>query len=103
MAVAVWKSSLSFAAQVHQRLQDGTTKRNNTSLSAEIATLDRCALTILSIVADYPEKLSSGKENARLCLNLSCTLLGSLSTSTLVLENTSQLTECLKHCAPMLF
>ena len=102
VAVAIWKNSLSFATQVHQRLQDGTTKRNNTSLAAEIATLDRCALTILSLVADYPEKLSFGEENARLCLSLLCTLLGSPSTSTLGLENTSKMTECLKCCAPML-
>ena len=58
VAVAVWKSSLSFTTLVHQHLQDGTTKRNNMSLLAEIATLDRRALTILLIVADYPEKLS---------------------------------------------
>ena len=55
VAVAVWKSSLSFTTLVHQRLQDGTTKQNNTSLLAEIAKMDRCALTILSIVAEYPE------------------------------------------------
>ena len=72
VAVAVWKSSLSFTTQVHQHLQDGTTKQSNMSLSAEIATLDCCALTILSLVADYPEKLSSGEENMHLCLNLSC-------------------------------
>ena len=102
VAVAVWKSSLSFTTQVHQHLQDGTTKQSNMSLSAEIATLDCCALTILSLVGDYPEKLSSGEENMHLCLNLSCMLLGSLLTSTRVLESTSQMMECQKHCAPML-
>ncbi|KAL7558922.1 hypothetical protein ACA910_015499 [Epithemia clementina (nom. ined.)] len=95
--------SFSFTRRLLKGLQSKTKDGKATTLpAAEVAIRQRCALTLLMLLAKNSSLVAANQETAIFYLDLTCTLLESSSAISIGAFEESKIFDCLKLCAPPL-